>query len=101
MFSTDQLSGQSPAGAGGGNSAKVGDSSGEGSGGVGYGGSSSNRIQSGGTNRAAFGTVNFGAGAKVGGTSAGDAGTGLNSTVLLYAGLGLGALLVVYLLFKR
>ena len=69
----------------------------------GYGGTTGSGGDSGGQSKAAFGSVNFGAGAKVGGTSTtdGDAGTGLNSTVLLYAGLGLGALLVVYLLLKR
>jgi MYXO-CTERM domain-containing protein len=68
----------------------------------GYGSSEKTSLTSGGTNKAAFGAVNFGAGASVGGTSTaeGDAGTGINK-MILYIALGLAALLAVFLIIRR
>lgn len=65
-----------------------------GGGGGGYSGEISTKTSSGGTNRAAFGSINFGDNAKVGGTSAGDGGS---NTVLYIA----AAVVALVLLFKR
>jgi hypothetical protein len=75
---------------------------GGGGGGGGYSGELKNDLKTGGDQKATFGTVNFGAGAKVGGTSTaeGDAGTGQNQ-ILIYVGLGLVALLTVVVLLKK
>lgn len=65
-----------------------------GGGGGGYSGEISTKTSSGGTNRAAFGSINFGDNAKVGGTSAGDGGS---NTVLYLA----AAAVALVLLIKR
>ncbi len=74
---------------------------GGGGGGGGYGAGPTS-LSSGGTNKAAFGSINFGAGAKVGGTSTaeGDAGTGQNQ-ILLYVGFGVIALVALFVLIRR
>lgn len=63
-------------------------------GGGGYSGEISTKTSSGGTNRAAFGAINFGDNASVGGTSAGDGG----SNTLVYIAI---AALALFFLFKR
>lgn len=66
-----------------------------GGGGGGYSGEISTKTSSGGTNRAAFGSINFGDNAKVGGTSAGDGGGNMMVVYIALAVVGL------VFLFKR
>lgn len=83
--------------AGGGAGSSGADGPGGSGGGGGYGSSVSEKISSGGQNRGAFGSVNFGANAKVGGTSAGDGG---GTSILLYIVIA-GLAVVTLVLFLR
>jgi hypothetical protein len=70
--------------------------------GAGYSGEISSKISSGGTNKAAFGSVNFGAGASVGGTSTSEAqGATGDSKILLYVGIGVIALVAIFVVLRR
>lgn len=71
-------------------------------GGGGYSGEIKSDIKSGGTNKGAFGAVNFGAGASgIGGGTLSDSQDGGGSKVLLYVGIGVVALVAMFLILRR
>lgn len=74
-----------------------------GGGGGGYSGELKNDLKTGGDLKATFGSINFGAGASVGGTSTaeGDAATGLGKQWMVWAAAGVLALILVVVLLKR
>lgn len=73
---------------------------GSGGGGGGYGAGPTSVSSGGGKSTGTFGSVNFGAGASVGGTTSGAEDAG-GSKTLLYVGIGVIALVALVILVKR